>query len=717
MRTPLCFASLCLLTAMTAIPASAQQGPRPYRLESVDLKEPIIWSAEARGENGEALRFGGADQTAEDGRPHTRVLIEGEWRAIHKELRAKNNLQPLYATAWNLRDAVKNAQARARHLYFEGLPPAEEKAALAEQVEPQLARAAAEITRWLKELPPDAGDNYAAGQMRFATGHLKAAEEGLTAAAESSVARIRALDAVRIHLELAAEAFDAEPPARALDCGAVRRSEGNSPAAQSLVWEPKTKLFVLFGGDHLDYLTNDTWVFDPAARRWEQRHPAMAPAPRANHRLEPLGDGRLRLTGGYTYASNTDYLGGQYLDREPDAYIYDVAANYWSAEQGKTVELPPADSRTYRTGALHPDFFLEGDRPDAASFAARLAELPANTWVAIDPAQRPALNRDWGVARIDTRRDLMLRWSGGHSAHGGSDVPHFHFATGRWELAFPVEFPLGQLYSNTSYPNGWNFNRRPWVTGHTYQNYEFDPPSGMMVKAGRPNHFYVYDPDRADWVSRGPKPEAMRYNSCFYTLTCAATPRGIVCWGANGRVHRYDHEAGGWSELELSGDPLPGAHVDNSSIVYDSKRNRLLIVNTLGYEKKFEGTVYALDPDSGRVTALKPAGTEQAIRFATIDRTCYDAANDLLLMGTYLKDSGEQTPTPAYDCAENRWVLLDIAYTTGERLNNVRRDFPHGRSDALMHDARRNLIWGVDTKGQVYVLRLERKTANVRPLE
>ena len=34
--------------------------------------------------------------------------------------------------------------------------------------------------------------------------------------------------------------------------------------------------------------------------------------------------------------------------------------------------------------------------------------------------------------------------------------------------------------------------------------------------------------------------------------------------------------------------------------------------------------------------------------------------NDLLLMGTYLKDTGEWTPTPAYDCERNRWVALDL---------------------------------------------------------
>src|SRR5690349_19889761 len=75
------------------------------------------------------------------------------------------------------------------------------------------------------------------------------------------------------HAELAliqqvVDTFSDEPSARAL-----------SP----LVYDPHTKLFVLFGGDHLDYVMNDLWVFDPKALRWEQRHPPQSPAPRANH--------------------------------------------------------------------------------------------------------------------------------------------------------------------------------------------------------------------------------------------------------------------------------------------------------------------------------------------------------------------------------------------------------------------------------------------------
>ena len=66
----------------------------------------------------------------------------------------------------------------------------------------------------------------------------------------------------QITTELLAELLDVEPAPRLV-----------SP----LVHDAKTKLFVLFGGDHGDYLMNDTWTFDPAKRQWTHRNPEVRP--------------------------------------------------------------------------------------------------------------------------------------------------------------------------------------------------------------------------------------------------------------------------------------------------------------------------------------------------------------------------------------------------------------------------------------------------------
>ncbi|MCH5373982.1 MAG: hypothetical protein JJ992_08400, partial [Planctomycetes bacterium] len=185
------------------------------------------------------------------------------------------------------------------------------------------------------------------------------------------------------------------------------------------------------------------------------------------------------------------------------------------------------------------------------------------------------------------------------------------------------------------------------------------------------------------------------------------------CWDKNGRIHQFDHERQQWIEMELNGEKLPGAYVDNSTVCYDSRRDRLLIINKHGFDTPFDGQVWSVDLNTRKAKSLSPAGMEGAARFANIDKCCYDAGSDLMVLGTYLKDEGACTPTPAYDCAENRWIRLDLKYRIGERYGQITRAFPHQRSDALMFDERRKLIWGTDTNSQVYVLRLDPDTARI----
>jgi len=700
-----------LLIGILPITCLAEPG-KPYRLGAVDLKQKVIWGAEVKVDETTGLAFGGQDQTAADGRPHTRLLVNGKWTPIHDELRAKNSGQKRRDALWQFRSEVRNVLAKYRNLFFRGLSQSEELKALKTiDKDIETIRASFDDRIGLVAIT-DATDKYQVMQHAFARSHLLTAFELLPAAGKrTGTQQIQSLHRSQIHIELAAEALGAEPAARALNCGPHRKE--TEEQTSSIVYDPQSKQFILFGGDHLDYLTNDTWIFDTVEKRWFQRHPKSAPAPRANHNLT-VKNGIVTLTGGYTYASNTDYVGGQYRDLDDGVWTYNIAKNEWSSSESSGEGLVAADSRTYRTGPFHPDYYLQGDRPNSEKFQQWLSELPTNKWVATNPSYRPRLNRDWGCARMDPTRDLLLRWSGGHSAHGGTDVPHFHFASKRWELPFPVEFPLGQLYSNTSYPNGFNFNKRPWMTGHTYQNYAVDITTGLLVKAGRPKHTYVYDPTIADWISRSEKPKAMQYNSCFYTLTLTSTNDGVLCWDRYGKVHKYNSAKQQWSELELNGETLPGAYVDNSTITHDSKRNRALIFAAPGYQKSFTGVVYSVDPTTGKVTKLTPDSAELGSRFAYIDRCCYDPDNDIVLIASFLNNSdgkpaGEKTATPAYDCQNNSWITLDIDYEVGERYGRVRRDFPHGRSCGLVYDAKRKLYWGTDTNSQVFVMKLERK--------
>lgn len=697
----------CLLFLVALLPLSLPGAePKPYRLPPTDLKQPILWGSVCEVPDGPALAFGGQDQTSADGRGHTRIKADGAWKDINEELRKNNPVQALHDRLRELLSRQRELLARARRLHFQGETAQEQAKRFRSDVgvSPEtFATAMKDVRNDLSKRLTGLEDPDKQRLTRAGVGLLGAslpllrldlpAEPPETGTGFDVRDKLTLLHNLGRDLEVAAELLDAEPPPRAL-----------SP----LTYDPKTKYFVLFGGDHFDYLTNDTWVFDPAKKKWMQRYPEKAPPPRANHTLKANGDGTITLTGGYTYTSSTDYCGGQYRDIDDGEWTYDVAANTW---KGKADGVKPTE-RTYRTGKFHPDYYLEGPKPDAAATAAELKDLPANTWVSRKPPHLPRLNRDWGTAVLDVDRDLILRWSGGHSAHGGTDVLHYHIATNRWELTAPVEFPLGQLYNNTEYPDGFNFNMRPWITGHTYQSYGYDPVLKKMLFTGRERHCYIYDPDLGDWAGRFDKPKGMSYNSCFYTLTLCPTPRGLMCWTEQGLIFRFDAEKKEWIEVPLKGEKLPGSVVDNSTVVHDAKRDRLLFFRKgYGDKVKFDGQVFALDLKTSTVSTLSPAGMEAAAAIPYLCQLRWDAKNDLLLVGATLPPGEDGIRrTPAYDCAGNRWISLKLGGTdpSGKTGRNV--------SLGLMYDSKRNFFWAVDTDSNVFVLRLDPAAADVQAL-
>jgi hypothetical protein len=667
----------------------------PYRLPFTHIKERVIWGSVCEAPDGTALSFGGEDQEAGDGMSHTRLRMNGQWVELEDELAKANPFQAFIQDSWELVDSQKHTLAIARSIYLEGLAPAEVARRVAAEVLPRQQRQSTELHEFVTAMTKAATAKDLADTIRQvevilarSTAIVQSLQKG--AIAPDILAEMRQ---TQILIEKSGDAIYAEPPARALS---------------AIVYEPKAKVFVLFGGDHCDYLTNDTWVFDPAIRRWSLRHPPSAPAPRANHTWKSSGDGKLTLSGGYTYFSNTDYMSGQYIDIDDGEWTYDVAADRWTG--GGKAE--PADSRTYRTGPFLPEYFFDAAKPDAAEFQAKLQALPANVWTKTNPPRLPQMNRDWGSAVIDSDRDLILRFSGGHCAHGGTDVITYHLSSNRWELCYPVEFPLGQLYTNTEYPNGFNFNHRPWVSGHTYQNYGVDPMLKKMLFLGHPPFAYIYDPDRGEWTARSPIPKAMCYTGAMFTLTTTATPRGLICWTQSGQVFRFDALLSRWNELPTTGEKLPGSIVDNSTVVYDAHRDRLLFMRKLyGDSTKYDGEIFALDMKSRQVSRLSPAGKEAAAAIPYLCQVRSDPSHDLLLVGATLPPGPDGfRRTPAYDCGANKWVSFKItgADPSGPKGRNV--------SLGLMYDARRNLFWAADTHSQVFVLRLDPKSADLKDL-
>lgn len=133
--------SRCMCIAILFIGSARCIGAeRSYRLKDVDLKQPVIWSSTCEGADGFALAFGGMDQKATDGNPHTRIRENGAWRSIVDDLRAANALQKLSDKARAAAEMQKLLLARSRWLYLEGKTPAEQQRLIKEELAPMRHR-------------------------------------------------------------------------------------------------------------------------------------------------------------------------------------------------------------------------------------------------------------------------------------------------------------------------------------------------------------------------------------------------------------------------------------------------------------------------------------------------------------------------------------------------------------------------------------------------
>jgi hypothetical protein len=359
---------------------------------------------------------------------------------------------------------------------------------------------------------------------------------------------------------------------------------------------------------------------------------------------------------------------------------------------------------TERKGPFIPAYFDEGPSPDPAAAAARLKDLPANTWMSIVPPRRPNMDRCWGTAVYSPDHDVIMHWSGGHSSHCGTEVVRYHPGIDRWSLATASEQPLEMTYTNDQTPGQWSFQRRPWMTGHTYRSYAHDPVLKKMLFAGKGDRTYVFDPAAGDWERRT---ASNPFDGGMFMVNLCPTPRGVVAWSflltdrVSTGLWRMDAASLSWKPLPLKG-KLPPSSSDGHGQAYDSRRDRLLFFH--GAERDSPGEVTAYDFKSGTAKPLGPGGKQKAA-FPTRE-TAYLPEADLVLIQAYV----EGKRWLAYDCAANAWVGVKLAGPDliGKQVFN--------NSVGILYDPNRNLVWALGQRSEVWVLRFDPKTVDVQPL-
>jgi len=87
----------------------------------------------------------------------------------------------------------------------------------------------------------------------------------------------------------------------------------------------------MFGGDHEDYLMNDTWLLDLDKKVWKRARPELSPSPRAGHALVYLPRcNKLALYEDYVQSNSTDYAARPWASAGPvQLWLYDVPAERW----------------------------------------------------------------------------------------------------------------------------------------------------------------------------------------------------------------------------------------------------------------------------------------------------------------------------------------------------------------------------------------------------
>lgn len=521
--------------------------------------------------------------------------------------------------------------------------------------------------------------------------------------------------------------------------------EQPGPRAHSpMAYDPVNRKIVLFGGDHLDCLMNETWVYDCVTRTWSKKNPAMRPRPRAGHALVYLPkSGKIVMLGGYRYEANQA--------AEFEMWTYDVSADAWAlvkrfsqgTEWPKLATLNPAycglvaadggdtlvsltdstasiygfspqtllmacdpavtdaggtatygvtkDTVALRGTWTNPSWYTDGvAAPDTAAQEAKLRGLVPGTWTLMSPPKAPAGDRTWGTAVLDPDRDLFMRWSGGHAAYCGTDVPQYSIHEDRWTLGYWPEFPMEYDGNNECNPGTITFNSRPFLSGHTRRCYAYDVNLHRMIAVVN-WHTYLYNPDSMDWEKGVHIHNAENYSAdrggCVLT-----TPHGPYGY-FNALSHLFSPDSLHWRRLPQAG-TLPGWSIDASGAAYDSKRDRIVhTYNSYGNTVN-PARLYEYDFSTGAARQLFPQDSALATGGSVYRECVYLPGPDIVL---FLFPKGSDLL--AYDCAGNRWVTVPVSNTVTSVMNGI--------GAGMMYDSKRDLVWLTTNASANYALRLD----------
>jgi len=569
---------------------------------------------------------------------------------------------------------------------------------------------------------------------------------------------LKAARALQRRIEEFAEAQYPVPPSRR-----------NSP----LAFDEKNRVFVLFGGDHEDYLMNDTWVLDLEKRSWRRSKPDTAPSPRAGHALVGLpASGRVALYEGYVQSSNSDYGAVAYAPLDPrQLWVFDARADRWDllgswplpAKEDRTAPAPLGFFDGYAKEWFCPPALAAG-ADDLLVLAGHACgpwywrwKRTSETWVlAVDPARADAAGR----RKLGAAPNQRLYRTGPFPA-SFCEVPDEPKDTGleglpanRWvRLPDPPRNPCRGCRQRDWGTCVWDSDRDQvlhWGGGHCVRSASsvahYSPVSGRIVEGFDADEPYGanggggFDSSLLNrpWVS------AHNYNHYAYDPQCKLL--------VSGRGYLYDPERMDWLRIEPI--PLPFTFGWSDTCVETSPHGAVAWARRKGTEQY---GLWRFDRDRGWID-LEPKGKLFA-PYCDSHGMVYDSKRDRMIFsgvgGAYAKPSegkflafdfktrALRTVTPENsELAQTKngremayvehadWVLIGELYgpadeKPGKRYTRVydceknkmflldAGDVPSGHSTGWMVDARRKLVYVFTFRGEAWALRIDPGTAKL----
>jgi hypothetical protein len=374
--------------------------------------------------------------------------------------------------------------------------------------------------------------------------------------------------------------------------------------------------------------------------------------------------------------------------------------------------VPPLAEKPYPAKREDPQWYeMNAPQPDPAAEEDWLKKLQPNTWVLRQSPNWPQIDyggsRCWGCCVLDTDRDQFLHYGGGHATYDGNDVLHYSIRANRYFIGHRPEHTLNFAPNGIGLPACKSYQNRPFLSGHSYRCYAYDPTLAKLVLCAQKSggKLFTYDPSAGDWEASLTTPFHKKdFEIHQYQTKCVGTAKGVIAWPCTGEgLWRVDAARMTWEKLPAQGKVgTPGW--DTEGMVWDSKRDRLLLLSS-----GLKGDITAYDIKTGQVQLLNPAGKEHA--GASPREAIYLSGCDAALVGARPgKGAAGEQRWLLYDCSKNAWLAVRLpgADPLGKEQFNV--------SLGLMYDPRRDLVWAVDMLSKPYVLRLDVKTADVRPL-